>query len=427
MFRICWLLSLIVVSWHLTTPQAQAQEACPPGYFRDTVYSATEKSTHTYGNNVNHQGQATELVLDLYQPVGDPSPLRPVLIFMHDGGFIIGNRNLDHIAYMCQYYARTGFVTASIDYRKGISPLEINAAGVSKAAIRGLQDARAAVRWFRAQAIAEGNPHRIDTNQIFFAGASAGGVTALHLAYLNTRAEADMFISDTATLNQIGGLEGQSGNPGYSSEVKGVINLCGAMGFVEWIDAGEAPVISVHSRDDDAAPYAQGPLVFNGITIQGLTLDGSYRVDSAAQAQGIESHLLTWDTAGHIPFAASATGGGGINWPYMWETLNFITPRLANWVDCEALGSVLSQSEPRMAVPSPRLASLADGYWTLADLPSLESPADLRVLDLAGRTLAQFRIEPNAQDIPFALPAWQGMAIVQVQQGGQGWVWKLVR
>ncbi|MDB9806208.1 alpha/beta hydrolase fold domain-containing protein, partial [Crocinitomicaceae bacterium] len=89
----------------------------------------------------------------------------------------------DDMVALCDSFARKGFVTASIGYRKGFNPLSQSSA--VRAVYRGTQDARAAIRYLKEFATTYG----IDTNYTFVGGSSAGGFMALHTAYL-TDAEA---------------------------------------------------------------------------------------------------------------------------------------------------------------------------------------------------------------------------------------------
>lgn len=74
--------------------------------------------------------------------------------------------------------------------------------------MRGVQDGRAAVRYFRKNAAIGGNTYRIDTNNIYFAGVSAGGFIALQLAYLDKASEIPSFIDMAGQPGLTGGLEG---------------------------------------------------------------------------------------------------------------------------------------------------------------------------------------------------------------------------
>ena len=73
-----------------------------------------------------------------------------------------------------------------------------------------VEDFRAAVRFVRSKA----GEYHFDTDRIIASGSSAGASTALFLAYVK---EAQ--------------YEGDSGNPGFSSQVNGVISLAGQIKF----------------------------------------------------------------------------------------------------------------------------------------------------------------------------------------------------
>jgi acetyl esterase len=54
-------------------------------------------------------------VLDVYQPIADATALRPVLVCVHGGGFIRGDKSTKANAGWC--FARQGFVTVAPNYR----------------------------------------------------------------------------------------------------------------------------------------------------------------------------------------------------------------------------------------------------------------------------------------------------------------------
>ena len=88
-----------------------------------------------------------DLNLDVYMPSGDSNPNRPLIIFAHAGGFINGSKDVDDMVAICDSFARKGFVTASIYYRKGFDPLDGESA--ERAVYRGVQDGKAAIRYLK--------------------------------------------------------------------------------------------------------------------------------------------------------------------------------------------------------------------------------------------------------------------------------------
>ena len=57
-----------------------------------------------------------DLLLDIYEPVGAKGP-RPVVVFIHGGGFLGGSKSAGSAIGLMNYFASRGFVGFSIDYR----------------------------------------------------------------------------------------------------------------------------------------------------------------------------------------------------------------------------------------------------------------------------------------------------------------------
>ena len=111
---------------------------------------------------------------------------------------------------------------------------------------------KAAVRYFRKDVAENNNAYGINPDFIFVGGYSAGAVTAAHLSVIDDNQVPAEFQSfyDVA-----GGIEGNSGNSGYSSEVSGAILLAGAINTLDFIDADDEPIVSLHSSDDNTVSY----------------------------------------------------------------------------------------------------------------------------------------------------------------------------
>jgi acetyl esterase len=104
-----------------------------------------------YGNHARH-------VLDIYRPqVGDATN-RPMLLFLHGGGFIRGDKSEKENIGL--YFARQGYIVALANYR--LAPRSVFPAGA--------EDVSAALQWLRANAARFGG----DARRIFIAGESAG-------------------------------------------------------------------------------------------------------------------------------------------------------------------------------------------------------------------------------------------------------------
>jgi hypothetical protein len=190
-----------------------------------------------------------------------------------------------------------------------------------KAVVRATQDLRAAIRFFYKDKQTT-NTYKIDTNHIYIGGSSAGAITALHVGYLNNECEISDYLNAN-TITQLGGLEGSSGNPGYSTTVHGILNGCGALARYSWMEAGDVPVASVHGTNDGTVKYNRG-VVNPGTPL--MYLDGSRMIHERACAIGVENQFYTFLGAPHVPYAGNAA--------YMDTTVNFFRDFLIKQLGC---------------------------------------------------------------------------------------------
>ena len=298
-----------------------AQTPCDDGRYSSDVFSDfTKTSNITYGANTSWTGGTTTLKLDFYEPDGDTETERPLLIWVHGGSFIGGSKTDPDMVAFSEKFAKKGYTCASIDYRLGFFPFD--SANAVKAVVRAVQDLRGAIRYFYKDK-QTANQYKIDTNKIFVGGSSAGAITALHLAYLDDECKISDYLS-ASSISSMGGLEGTSGNPGYSSDVQGVINGCGALARYSWIEADDVPLCSFHGTNDDVVKYNRG-MVDPGTPL--MYLDGSRMLHERACAIGLEEYFYTFPGAGHVPYISNAS--------IMNTTVNFIRDFLVKQMGCD--------------------------------------------------------------------------------------------
>ena len=215
--------------------------------YKDEIFSSYKLvSNITYGTG-------TKNLLDIYTGTGDVATNRPLIIFMHGGAFKNGSKEsgsagAGYVKYFCYGMAKRGYVVASINYRlAGWS----DDATHFKAMIEALQDCKAAVRFFRKNASTYG----IDTSHIYVSGESAGAHAALHMGLLVDSTKVPSYFS----WSSVGGtFEGTSGNPGYSSQVHGVISNWGALVDTNYMTASSVPVFCAHGLKDVTVPPSYG-------------------------------------------------------------------------------------------------------------------------------------------------------------------------
>ena len=152
-----------------------------------------------------------------------------------------------------------GYVAVSYNYRlRVLITYEPSQQSLQEAVLRAVHDGKAAVRFYQKMYNEEGNPWGIDPNRILMGGSSAGAFIALHSAYLDFNEVPD--IIDLSDPGLGGGIEGNSGNLGYSSEVLSVFSMSGAIGNKEWIESGDVPIVSTHGTEDNTVPYEEGTI-----------------------------------------------------------------------------------------------------------------------------------------------------------------------
>ena len=230
--------------------------------------------------NINNESE--KLLLDVYSPQSDTEKKRPLLICVHGGGFVNGDKEKGFQNFFCKGFTQRGYVTSSINYRLGVEKPKTDLM-YFEAMYRAVQDAKAAVRFFRKNA----EKYGIDTTKIIVAGGSAGGMTVLQLAYLDQHE-----VPKTYDTSKLGLLEGKSGNEGYSSNVQAVINCWGSMIDYNWIKKGDAPLFNVHGTSDSTVSY-DGSFSYHGFKY------GSKNLYEHTNSLGNISGLRLFEKTGH--------------------------------------------------------------------------------------------------------------------------------
>ena len=234
----------------------------PPGTapvrYRDPIFSAvTVTSNVTYGSAVNLENQTITLQLDMYQPTGDTVTSRPAIVWVHGGSFSGGDKTSPELVDEATTFSKEGYLNVSIDYRlesPGCSGTLSNcvdgdSGGRSRCADRGAfppnqrRDLRHRPEPHRHRRLVRGCDHR---------------------------AERGLFV--------LRGLRRRACEPRSRSRVR---TSC-----VGTISPGDAPALDFHCTTDPLVPYQSAVNTIN-----------------AAQAQGLDAFLESWDETCHVPYA----------------------------------------------------------------------------------------------------------------------------
>lgn len=226
-----------------------------------------------YGDALNYAGNPEALYLDFYKPHDDTSMLRPLIIYAHGGGFSGGSRKWPSIVTMSLRLAGKGYAVASMDYR--LDPhFDFGTSDSNRRAMTdAMHDMNAAIRFFKAN----GRRFGVDTSEIFIGGESAGAVTAMMSGYVDKQNELLKY-PKTAPDN----IEGNSGTPGYSSKVAGVVCACGAMvdatpiesprqSPLLWIHGSADPIISISWAEEIPERAREVDLKYKKLVLKGAT------------------------------------------------------------------------------------------------------------------------------------------------------------
>jgi hypothetical protein len=288
--------SLFWVSCSEDTPDDLVEDVCGEIRYSTALFDEVQKTTVKFGQNLNVDGTLIELFMDIYEPVGDNVEKRPAMIWAFGGAFISGIRqSMEPYAIDV---AKHGIVGATFDYRiLDISNGVPDSSAATDIAIKAMGDMKAAIRHLRMDA-ATTNDFRVDPEKIFIGGVSAGAITALQVAMIDSDDIIPSYIQNV--IDENGGLEGNSGdaiNMQYSSEVSGIISLSGGIFDISWIDSNDPPILSMHGDADQVVKYGYDYAMVNNIPI--VLLYGSQPIHEKATEVNLTNVLLTVQGGGH--------------------------------------------------------------------------------------------------------------------------------
>ena len=284
---------ICVMLFCMAASQAFAQlPSCNGVRYRNYAFTGVDSTMNVqYGQNVTANNVTQNLIMDIYQPHGDTVMRRPLIIFIHGGAFVGGNRTEG--TGFCGLMALEGYVAATIDYRLIDVPVH-DSLTVTDGMIKAISDAKAAIRYFVEDA-ATANAYKIDTNYIFIAGGSAGAITAVATTYLNPADNIPTYVLNA--INNNGGFSGNSStNTNYGTPIKGVLSYSGAILYKDWISAGEPPMLSVHDIGDTIVPCGYDDSKAFAFS---MYMYGTCEMKGEANLKGVYNDTMIFAGSGH--------------------------------------------------------------------------------------------------------------------------------
>jgi acetyl esterase/lipase len=245
--------------------------------YKDEITDSVRVETFTYAFK-----DGKSLDMDVYFPAFDNHALRPLIFYVHGGGFSGGSRNDGGIPVFCKKLARRGYVVSSISYRLlrqgtktafGCDCPAVDKLNTFNEAVKDLQDAT----FFM---IKNRDKMGIDPQKIILSGSSAGAETVLNAAYQPPYCY---------------GLD--SGPVSYA----GVISMAGAIPDTSRVYKESAiPSLLFHGTCDNLVPYATASHHYCQKSDAGyLVLYGAYTIAQKLKKLGTPYWLYTYCNAAH--------------------------------------------------------------------------------------------------------------------------------
>jgi acetyl esterase/lipase len=229
--------------------------------YLDPIFSEVDiENNVVYGNSpdlpflfwVESNTQDIDLDMDIYQPSGDTEELRPLLLLMHSGSFFTGSKNADDMVALAIESAQRGYVVASLSYRLGLNILSSYSG--ERAVYRSVQDASAAIRYFRENSEA----YNIDPDAIFIWGSSAGSFSAINLAYLDD-SERPESTYGSGNDPDLGCVDCAGNDFDHSNKPNAIVSCWGAISNLDYIDSDDVtPIAMFHGTLDPIVPFTSG-------------------------------------------------------------------------------------------------------------------------------------------------------------------------
>lgn len=193
------------------------------------------------------------LLMDVYEPYDPASSKKPVFMFIHGGGFFLGDKHNLLQQSLTDDLVKRGYIVISINYRLGSTIYGVRS--VEKLIYTGVQDARAALRYIT-------HNHKelnIDPHQIYIGGSSAGAIISLYTAYMDND-EVFKSAERRRIRRELGDINTSGNRLTDVYSIAGVVSMWGAVVDLDIIDGRNAdiPLLMFHGTADNIVPIDSG-------------------------------------------------------------------------------------------------------------------------------------------------------------------------
>lgn len=199
----------------------------------------------------------TGMTLDLYVPsaAADPCSARPMLVMVHGGGWVIGQK--EWLETRARFHARRGMVVATLDYRKTTQGALCTSPNPVAAWYRAAQDLHAALQYLASRSA----DLKTDPTKVLLYGNSAGAFTTLDLALASP---AEIATSYPQLASTEGALDAVSTHKTATYRIAAAASQAGALFDGDWLKRGpgETPpaLFLLHANGDPTVPFGQAAM-----------------------------------------------------------------------------------------------------------------------------------------------------------------------
>lgn len=243
----------------LLTVETFAQPCTQP--YTQKQFNVYREGNIIYGTDTNFNHTLQTLKLNIWKPIRDNNILRPLLLLVHGGGFVSGQKeDFDSLA---SWYAARGYVAATIQYRLLFyppllltPPYAYDSTEVLRAGYRSIQDLRGAIRFMKNRSASDSS----DINKVYVLGASAGAIAALGAAYIDQASEIPTGVDSIAAVihgptqylrPSLGPLDGKLNLGNADASFHGVVAYMGAMLDTAHLESNlDMPLFVYHQTGD---------------------------------------------------------------------------------------------------------------------------------------------------------------------------------
>ena len=238
----CLLFTSFIFSITIPCSRAGTRQSHPPVRFSDPVFEKVlVRKNLVYNENTPAGIKATYYRFDFYEPDADSSNARPLIIWLHGGGFKFGKKSSGGLPLWSKTFAQRGYVCAALNYRLSKKHPLKHFEDLVEACADAVDDIDSAIQFFKTHC----RQYRIDTSRIILGGNSAGGMIALQAAYGSR--------PDMAKLIHRG--DSNAAKVYNPQRIAAVINYWGALFNADWLNHTKVPIVSAHGSRDRIVPY----------------------------------------------------------------------------------------------------------------------------------------------------------------------------